>query len=270
MPRPIRCNPVFLSFLAVVLLATLLGSGCRLDPQGPLEGRASDEWVRSYDLAPGGELQIVGGDGSVDVEAGSGPRVEVRAQRIAMAPTDEGAGELVSRISIREDVTPERVVLQSEGLGGIVIGVKVLINYRVEVPSGARVRVRTAGGAITLRNLDGRAIVSSANGGVAASGLRGGIEARVTNNKLTVDVAAVGADPIDLRVTNGQLDLALPADANANLSLNVTNGKLDVDELKFEVLGERTPRRVRGRLNEGGTPIELNVVNGGLRLHPRQ
>lgn len=247
-----------------------LAAGCRLDQQGPLEGRASDEWVRSYDLGPGGEMQIVGGDGSVDVETGSGPRVEVKAERIAMAPTDAGARELVPRISIREDVTPERVVLQSEGLGGIVIGVKVLINYHVSVPPGAKVRVRTASGPIALRKLDGRVVVSSANGEITATGLRGGIEARATNNKLTVDVAEVGAEPIDLRVTNGALDLSLPAAANANLSINVTNGKLDVDELKFEVLGERTPRRVRGRLNEGGTPIELNVVNGGLRLHPRQ
>ena len=268
MPRPSPFNPLFLFILVTV--TAVLASGCRLDQQGPLEGRASDEWVRSYDVGPGGELQIVGGDGSILVEAGSGPKVEVTAERIGMAPTDEGARELVPRISIREDIAPDRVVLQSEGLGGIVIGVKVLINYRVAVPSGIKVRARTAGGAITLRNLDGQVIVSSANGEITATGLRGGIEARATNNKLTVDVAAVGANPIDLRVTNGLLDLSLPADANANLSLNVTNGKLDVDEMKFEVLGERTPRRVRGRLNEGGTPIELNVVNGSLRLHPRQ
>jgi hypothetical protein len=29
-------------------------------------------------------------------------------------------------------------------------------------------------------------------------------------------------------------------------------------------------RRVRGRLNAGGSPIELNSVNGGVRLHARE
>jgi hypothetical protein len=29
-------------------------------------------------------------------------------------------------------------------------------------------------------------------------------------------------------------------------------------------------RRVRGRLNAGGSPIELNSVNGGIKIRPRE
>ena len=44
----------------VVLLAA---AACNLR-RGPLEGRASDEWTRTYTLDEGGEIQIVGGTGS--------------------------------------------------------------------------------------------------------------------------------------------------------------------------------------------------------------
>lgn len=256
-----------LAVAAVCALAS--AAGCRLDPQGPLNGRASDEWRRSYALAPDAEMQIVAADGSVDAEAGAGPEVEVKAERLGFAPTDDGARELLPRIEIREDVTPERVVVQTEGLGGVVIGVRVQVNYHVSVPPKTRLRVRTASGPVTLTNLDGRVVASSANGEVVARGLRGGIEARVANGRLLVELAALGSEPVDLRTTNGSIALTLPADADANLSFNVTNGRIDTSGFTFDLLGEATPRRVRGRLNAGGTPVELNAVNGSIRVQAR-
>jgi hypothetical protein len=69
----------------------LFATGCQPRRQAALTGRASDEWKRSYPISPDGELQIVGANGSVDVQGGSGSTVEVRAERIAHASTDAAA-----------------------------------------------------------------------------------------------------------------------------------------------------------------------------------
>jgi hypothetical protein len=71
-------------------------------------------------------------------------------------------------------------------------------------------------------------------------------------------------------VTNGTLELAVPEKADANLTASVTNGKIDLGELELDPLGEQTARRVRGRLNAGGTPIDLSVTNGNIALKARQ
>ena len=241
-----------------------------MEHAGALQASASDEWNRSYDLAPGGEFQIVASRGSVDIQGGAGERVVVTAERVARAATESTAKDVLPRIRIREDISPEKIVLQTEGLAGITIGVEVEVNYRVTLPATSRVRVRATNGGVTIADVEGQVVASSANGEIVGRRLGGGVEARVVNKNLMIDLAAFGRSPVDLRATNGSVDIAVPADANANLLANVTNGSVDVKDLAFEVLGDQTPRRVRGRLNAGGTPIEATAVNGNIRVHSRQ
>ena len=257
--------------IGLVLMAALPGCrGVRHDTA--LEGRASDEWVKTYPLAPDGELQIItdrGASGSVDVQGGSGTTVEVRAERVARASTDAAAREVVPRIEIGEEVSGDKVVLRTRGLAGIVIGVEVAVNYRVTMPSAARLRVRSANGDVTVSDLDGPVVMSTTNGKVIARNLRGGVDARSVNQGITVDLAAFGQDPVDLRATNGSVELTVPADINAIVEANHTNGRLDVSGLTFEPFGDQTPRRTRGRLNAGGTPLTITTVNGSIKVRPR-
>jgi hypothetical protein len=236
---------------------------------GALEGRASDEWTRSYLLASGGEVQIVGAVGAIDVRGSSGSTVEVRAERVARAHTERAARELLPRIAIREDISPDKIVIQTQGLAGLVIGVQVEINYHVAVPAAALVRARTAAGGINISGVAGRVIASSANGEVVGSSLRGAADMRAVNGRVALDLEALGDNPIELRATNGGIELTLPSGANAYVIANCTNGRIEVDDLHFEPAGDQTRRRARGRINGGGTPIELTAINGNIHISPR-
>jgi hypothetical protein len=215
-------------------------------------------------------LQITNGQGAVDLQAVDGNTVEVRAERIAQASSDAAAAEIVPRINIREEVAPAKVVLRTEPLGGIVIGVTTEVRYHVRAPRSATIRVRAVGGALTASGFTGRAILTAVNGTLTAQELGGGVEARATNGAAKLSLAAVKDALVDARVTNGSLELAVPSTADANLTASVTNGKIDLADLKFEPLGEQTPRRVRGRLNAGGTPIDLAATNGSITVKARE
>jgi hypothetical protein len=243
-------------------------SGCH-PHSATLAGRAADEWTRTYDMAPGGEFQIVAGNGSVDVRGGPGERIEVRAERIARAETDAAASDILPRIRIREDIAPNKVVLQTEGLSGIVIGVEVQVNYHVTMPAALRLRARSSNGSITIADMEAPVVASSSNGAIACTNHRGGVDVRAVNGDVTIDLAAFDKDPVDLRSTNGRVDLALPADAAGTLSATCVNGKIDVTDVPFEPFGEQSQRRVRGRFNAGGTPIDISAVNGSIRVHSR-
>jgi hypothetical protein len=256
-------------FAAVsALLASVCVGGCGVQ-HGPLEGRASDQWQRSYTLQPDGELQIVGGAGTIEVVAGAGPEITVRADRIVKASTDAAAAPLVSRVRIAEDVAPEKIVLRSEGLGGILIGVEVQVDFHVTVPPATRLRLHASDGGITLSNLEGIVVASSTNGSVTVKNHRGGLDARSTNGSVTADLAAVPRDPVDLRSVNGTITLTLPRDGNANIEANTINGAFDAADLAVERLGDQTRRRARLRLNDGGRPIELSATNGDIHIRPR-
>jgi hypothetical protein len=244
-------------------------AGCDVHHGGPLEGRASDEWTRTYTLESGGEFQVVGAVGSIDVKSGSGSTIDVRAERIVHARTDAAAQPMVTHVRIGEDVTPDKIVLRSEGLGGIIVGAEVEVNFHITVPAATRLRLRAAGGDITVADVDGPVVASSTNGAIAGNRLRGGVDARSTNGNITMDLAAVSKAPVDLRAVNGAVTLTLPSTANANVEANCTNGVIDIAGLPIEILGEQTKRRSRGRLNEGGTPVEVTTTNGDIHIRPR-
>ncbi len=254
---------------AGLAVAVVVAQGCGVPGRGQLAGRANDEWIRSYPLASGGEVQVGGSSGSVDVQGVGGDTVEVRAERIARATTDEAARDILPRISIKEETSSGKVVLRTEPLGGIVIGVSVEVRYHVRAPGTAAIRIRTGNGAVAVRGFTGRVLVNSSNGDVTGDDLAGGVEVRTVNGNAKIALASVGADLIDVRVINGGLTLTLPPAASANLLATCTNGSIDVSALNLERMGEQTPRRVRGRLNSGGTPIELSTVNGNVLVELR-
>lgn len=251
-----------------VLLSVSGLAGCRVGG-GDLAGRASDVWARSYTLQDGGEFQIVGAVGAIEVQGGDASAIDVKAERIVRSSSDAMAQQAVSRVRITEDVTPNRVVLRNEGLGGIVVGVDVAVNFTVTVPRSTKLRLRTAGGDITVSNVNGTVVASTTNGSITGTALRGGVEARSTNGSVTIDLAAVGADPVELRATNGAIALSVPPTANANLEANCTNGEIDVADLPLQATGEQSARKTRARLNAGGAPIDLTTTNGSIKVRPR-
>ena len=113
--------------------------------------------------------------------------------------------------------------------------------------------------------LSGKLIAQTTNGDLSAKNLTGGVDARTTNGDIRIDVASLGADRVALTTTNGSVTLMLPETAKADLSASCTNGGIDVSAVK----GEQTRRRVEGRINGGGTPIQLRTTNGRIRVRPR-
>ena len=258
-----------MKFLYALLLPLAVGlAGCDMSV-GHLTGRATDEWTHHYTLASGGEVRIANTNGRIDVEASDGPDVEIRAEKIARAATDTGAQELLPRIAIKEEVSPDRVFVQTERMSGIMFGAAFEVRYHVRAPKNVFVNVANTNGQIALTGLGGKVMARTTNGAVTGKGLSGGVEARSTNGMVNIDFASVGRDPISAKTTNGGVSISLPQNAKADLSVTWTNGGVNVSpDLKVEVT-EKSRRRFEGRMNGGGTPIELHTTNGGIRVRTR-
>lgn len=251
---------------ALLLTAVLVAAtGCVQRGSNPLGGTAQDEWTRTYTLEEGGELQLTNPNGPIDVEGVDGNSVEVRIERVAHASTNEAAAEIVPRIGINEDVTPSKIALRVEGLSGIVIGVRISATSHVRVPKTATIRIRGNNG-VSVKRMSGRVIINGTNGDVTAEDVSGGVEARSVNGSANVTLSALRGELIDIRAINGHVNLTLPARPDANLNATVNNGTIDLGELKLEPFGDQTPRRVRGKINAGGPPIDVTATNGNVTV----
>jgi len=259
--------PARIAGLRAVLAAAAIACGACDMSIGNLAGRATDEWTRTYQLAPGGEVEIVNTNGRIDVEPSGGSAVDVRAERIAKAATDEGARELLPRITIREDVKPDRVRLETERMTGVMIGAGFEVRYHVKAPASASIRATGTNGQVAIGGITGPIAARTTNGAVAVRDASGPVEASTTNGQVTVEVAKLSSR-IKLSTTNGAVTLTLPDDAKADVTATVTNGGISVTGLKLETT-EQSRRRIEGKINGGGEPIELHTTNGGIRIRGR-
>jgi hypothetical protein len=255
-----------LAVFVLPLAITLAGCDVSL---GHLSARATEEWTHTYPLTAGGEIRIINTNGRIDIEGVDGTTLEVRAERIAKGATDSAARELLPRIVIREDIKPDRVTLETERMSGIMIGAGFEVRYHVRAPKNALVNVTNTNGQVVVGGIDGKVVAHTTNGGVKGTALTGGVDARSTNGGVSIEMASVGPERISLETTNGGVTLMLPENAKATVSASCTNGGISVGSLDNFEVSEKSRRHLEGRLNGGGTEIELQTTNGGIRLRSR-
>lgn len=259
--------------LAVVMVG-LLASACEVGVDGTggfsldvASGRAQDEWVRSYKIAPGGQLEIININGRITADASDGPDVEVTAERIARAVTDDAAKELLAKLDMREETSDSRVRVEvraprSSGVGGHEL------RWTIKVPKGINVDLRTVNGGVRLSGLQGEIRARSTNGAVTGTDLAASaLDAAVTNGGVDIQLASLTATgSVDLKAVNGGVRLRLPGDTRADLTARCTNGGISVAGLDLQLEGEQSRRRVAGKLNGGGARVTVETTNGGVKV----
>jgi hypothetical protein len=262
--------------LGVALAVCVGAAACdvRVNGEGGLSfdvgaGRAQDTWTRTYTLAEGGRLELINVNGRISAEPASGAAVELAAERIAKASSDEAAKDLLGQVEMREEVGPGEARVEVRGPRSFRMG-GIEVRWTVKVPKGVAVDLRNTNGKVQLTALTGEVRARTVNGGVEATGLAvQSIEASTVNGGVDVEVAEPldGRGTVSLESVNGGVRLAIPDTSRASLVARVTNGGIDVGEgLAFQQTGERSRRRFEGTLNGGGTSLRLETTNGGVRL----
>jgi hypothetical protein len=252
--------------VAVVLGVAFASAACEIDTDGfgRLTGSASDEWSRGYPMIPGGELTILNVNGAIDVGPAVGSTIEVHAERMARALTDERARELLKSLQIKEEVAPNRVRIETNAPRDWTMAAGTRqIRYQVGIPNGLRATFETVNGGVHLANVSGHIVAWTTNGGVSARGVGGSLEARTVNGGVDVTMRAVSGD-LAFRTTNGGIHLTLPGDTRASLEAQCVNGGVHIGEMGFN--GDVSRRRARGTINGGGPRIEARTVNGGIHI----
>jgi hypothetical protein len=263
-------------FAPLALLLALAAPACdiKVGEKGgfsiePTQGKANDEWVRSYSLPKGGRLEIVNTYGSIDGFPANGAAVEVTAERELRLGNPEIAQEQLKQIVMIEEVSPDRVRVQSPtGLGaaeGPLHGATLGVNYKVGIPPGLIVLLKTEFGHIRVENLHGQLTTTTTNGGLTLKDVSGQLDAGTVNGGVAATLTAITGD-VKLAAVNGGVRLGIPMTADAEIEATAVNGAVSLDEGLGVVTTQKERQRVVGRLNKGGPKITAQVVNGSVRV----
>jgi hypothetical protein len=220
----------------------------------------SKDYDRAYPLQPGGTFELQNVNGTVEVQGWDQDVVEVHAVKTAKLKESD-----LARVSIEVNATAQGVSVatrypQNEG-------VEVAVEYTIHVPHGARVEhLGTVNGTLIVAGVDRVEELHTVNGNIEVYGADSTVHAHTTNGNVRLELSNVyGVSGTLAETTNGSVVLALPANAQADLEARCLNGNF-LSELPVAMENSLRPRELHGKLGQGGAPIKLHTINGGIRV----
>jgi len=243
---------------AVALFAAVLGLACGVS--GPILAHGSVTETRPFE--PAGEFTLENVNGRVTVETWSEPQVRIEAEK--GATTEARLRQLRVEIDGEGSHVSVRTRMPRGHLFG---GGGAKVDYRITLPAGAHIRVSTVNGAVTVGGLTGSIRTSTTNGAIEISDAAGAVEASTVNGGIKARYRALDPDSANrFSTTNGSITVSVPEGAGGRLEARTVNGGVH-NELPLESTDRTGRNRLEGRLGKGRGSLELNTVNGAIRLH---
>ena len=224
---------------------------------------------------PSGQaIEIKGVNGDVRATASSTGEVEVTATRTARRsnPADvrievipHAGGVTICAVypsvSGRE---PNRCEAGGEGRMNTKDN-DTVVHFDVRVPYGVRFVGRTVNGEINGESLQADAEAHTVNGSVRLT-TTGVAVANTVNGSVNVTMGrADWPSDASFKTVNGGITLTLPSMLDVELRAETLNGSIASD-FPITVTGTVSPRRLRGRIGNGGHDLTLTTVNGSIKL----
>jgi hypothetical protein len=261
--------------LAAAVLACAPGTTIRLagDTQ-PAPRQQDNHWNWHGRIAAGKTLEIRGINGSITAEPASGDEVVVTAEKRAR----------------RSDPDDVKIEVVQDGDGVTICAVypgranrcgsdddyhmnthdnDVQVIFHAQVPAGVKFAGHNVNGDVEAENLAAAVSASTVNGGVRVETASGDASATTVNGSVTAVVHGQGTGALRFQTVNGSLTVTLPHDLNADLRAETVNGSIETD-FPITVMGRLTPRRLDGRIGQGGRALHLETVNGSIRIRSTQ
>jgi hypothetical protein len=224
-------------------------------------------------LAAGQELEVRGINGGVRVEAATGAEAEVLATKtgrrsdpadvdIVVVPHDGG----VTLCAVYPPVNGrENECLPGGGGRNNTRDNDVTVEWTVRLPDGVNLSAHSVNGDVTVREVTGEVHASTVNGDVDVS-TRGVAEASTVNGSIHASLGrADWTGTMAFTTVNGGITLDVPGDLAADVEATTVNGTIETD-FPITVQGRFGSRRLRGTIGAGGRDLDLETVNGSIRL----
>lgn len=221
---------------------------------------SAQDFQKTYDLPPEGEILIDSYLGNVKVAGYSGRGVVIKAYK-------KGADR--DSIQIVDMSFGNRVQLMTR-YPQPYTGTST-VDFEVQVPNSTKYnfsRLASFGGSVTISDVEGQLRAESFKGSVALKDVRGVVSARSISGDLNVELdRGRGPGVMMLSSVSGNIDVSAPADLQARINMSSTSGTLRTD-FPIEVQEHRygPGRSAWGILGSGKQVLRMSSVSGRVSL----
>lgn len=257
----------------VTRIPVLLAAAALAWPVAAVEPAAAQDFEWSGRVERGKTVELRGVNGDIEAGPADGDRVRVTARK--RARKSDPASVEIEVVEHSDGVTICAVYPGKRGdrpnecrPGGGRMNVEdndVKVEFTVRLPAAVNLAARTVNGSIDARSLEADVEASTVNGAIDVS-TSGIVQASTVNGSIEARIGrADWSHELDFSTVNGSISLTLPEGINAQVRASTVNGHLSSD-FPLTIEGKFSPRRLTGKIGDGGRELNLKTVNGSIEL----
>lgn len=212
---------------------------------------------KSFDVGAGGKLTIRADRGTIEVKTGATDKVEVEVTR---EPSGRGGQDMLAKHTVDFKHEGKDVSIKAELPGmrmSIFGGSGLKVKYAVTVPAKYNVDLQTAGGSVTVQDLEGEARAHTSGGSLRFGEIKGRVYGRTSGGSIKV----IGAtEDVDVETSGGGIDIG---DTGGKVVARTSGGSIKVGNTKGAVTAETSG----GGIDVAGVvgPITARTSGGSIR-----
>lgn len=262
-----------LSTAATVALATLAFAS-------PLSAETVDTIKKSFNVQPGGRIAVDVDAGSIEVKTGAGNTVAVEVVRKFRGSSEDKEKDMLARQEVTIEQSGDDVHIRARSQGTFTSGgfwswfgrgTNRDIRYTITVPRNYHAELKTAGGPIAVKELQGDIQAHTSGGPLHFASIHGNIDGGTSGGPIHLERCR---GDVTLHTSGGGIDVD---DGEGSFKLETSGGGISIDghrgALSVHTSGGGVHiARVDGSVDasSSGGPVTASFVaqpTGDCRLH---
>jgi DUF4097 and DUF4098 domain-containing protein YvlB len=252
-----RITAILLPVLTLCLAAPAVAQRDRDDGRGPQQTETVD---RTLALQPGGAVILKTFSGRVDIRAGSGSQVVIKAVRRA---TRERLNDIkldIAQSGSTVTINANHQVVERRNNN------VVETDFDITVPAETKLDVKTFSAPVTVTGVRGAHKIDGFSSEVRLNDVAGPIQVKTFSASVSLEAESwTSGDDLDVNTFSGDVTLRLPSSAAGRITFDSFSGRFNSDlPVTMQSSGKRN---FRGDLNGGGTTdFKLKTFSGDVTI----
>ena len=213
---------------------------------------------RTFEVSPGGTLNVRTDRGSIEVETADADEVDVRVEVEARSDEDREKFE----VAFEQNGTDVSVRGEMEGRSGWSWnGDRLRVKYIITVPSQYNVDLQTSGGSISVEDLEGEVVTQTSGGSLSFGMIKGNINGRTSGGSISLDGTSGNAD---VHTSGGSISLGKVA---GTVKAHTSGGSISIDEVGGTIDAETSGGSITAAITEQPEgDCELRTSGGSITV----
>jgi DUF4097 and DUF4098 domain-containing protein YvlB len=249
---------------SIILLTAV---SCFILFTGVLYADIEDTINRTFDVGPGGTLTVQSDFGSITVNTHSRNTVDVEIIREVDAASEKAAQKILEDLDIQFEKRNDDVTIiadyKKEGSRLFDSGNRrIKMKFEILVPERYNVDLKTAGGSISVSDLEGTAIAATSGGSLKFGNIEGPVTGKTSGGSITLDGCVGDAD---IKTSGGSINIG---DVDGDVDAHTSGGSINITHAKGTVVAKTSGGSIN--VQEVMGSIDAGTSGGSVTAHISQ